>query len=157
MQFWTKHFSEKQAFFSTQSELIEPVLPQAVQLGVLFTTHSLRCTSLWDLLKDTQLVKESGKRRRRKPSTGQDLNPRPPDYQACALRQCYNRSPLQELIPVSSPGKVIEVIFKWWTSQIFEQARNQFWKDGISWEGQWLSENSGKWLLEKRRFARSIK
>ena len=43
---------------------IEPVLTKAVELGIhfSFTTHSSRCTSLKNLIKDTPLVKEIWKR-----------------------------------------------------------------------------------------------
>ena len=49
------------SFFKTQSEVIEPVLPQAAQLDILFyisfIAHSYRRASLRDLIKDTPLVK----------------------------------------------------------------------------------------------------
>ena len=52
--------------FLTQSELIEPVLPQAAQLGnhllLPSTTYSRRCSSLSNLIQETPLVKESRKR-----------------------------------------------------------------------------------------------
>ena len=44
-------------YFFTQSQLIEPVLPQAAQQGlfvIAFITLSLRCSSLRDLIKDTK-------------------------------------------------------------------------------------------------------
>ena len=45
--------------FLTQSELIEPVLPQAAQFfhNTHVHLHSWRCTSLMDLIQDTPLVK----------------------------------------------------------------------------------------------------
>ena len=48
--------------FSTQSELIEPVYsPARHPCFIPFTTHTNRCTSLRDLIKDTPLVRESRK------------------------------------------------------------------------------------------------
>ena len=63
---------------------------------IAFTTHSWRCTSSRNLIKDTPLVKESRKRwkkMQKTPCTWQDSNPCPPDYEACALPLCHNRSP----------------------------------------------------------------
>ena len=56
-------FFISQLFFLTQTEVIELVLPHAAELGInLFSlsTHSQRCTSLRDLIKDNPMVKESG-------------------------------------------------------------------------------------------------
>ena len=92
----------------TQSELIEPVLPQAAQLGIHFliiflSQHAVRdAPPLRDLIKDTPLVKERkvGRDREkeeeefRKPSTRREPNPRPPEHEACALPLCYNRGPV---------------------------------------------------------------
>ena len=85
--------------FFTQSELIEPVLPQAAKLGIHFyffyKTQLEMHLLLWDLVKDTPLLKESRKRERRnqQKKKAQDSNPRPQDYEACALPLCYNSSP----------------------------------------------------------------
>ena len=37
-------------------------------------------------------------RRRKKPSTQRDLNPRPPDYEECTLPLCYSCSPIHILV-----------------------------------------------------------
>ena len=55
----------RRSIFFVQSELIEPVTPQAAQLAVhfiAFTTHSWRCSYLRDLIKDFPLVEESKER-----------------------------------------------------------------------------------------------
>ena len=54
-------FAQLRSHFKTKSELIEPVLPQA-SIFTNFTTHSQRCTSSRNLIKDTPLVNQSGKR-----------------------------------------------------------------------------------------------
>ena len=56
------------AAFVTQSELIEPVSPEAAQLGIHFfhNTQSDMQLLLRELNKDTPPVKESRKRWRRK-------------------------------------------------------------------------------------------
>ena len=47
----------------TQSELMEPVLPKVRIIHDSFSHHMCRCTSLSDLIKDTQLIIERKDRR----------------------------------------------------------------------------------------------
>ena len=101
--------------FFTQSKLIEPVSPQVAQLGIhfLLSSHTIneRCTSLRDLIKETQLVKGSRKRRK-KPSNQNDTNPQSPAYKTCALSLCYNRGPKFGNVG-SSSGNISDYGFKW--------------------------------------------
>ena len=71
--------------FLTQSELIEPVLPQEAQLSIHFLLHFFHNTLLEmylllrDMIKDTPLVKEEIKKKskeeEKKPSNQRDSNP----------------------------------------------------------------------------------
>ena len=79
--------------FLPNLRLLSLLLPKYHPIFYCFCNHSERCTSSRDLIKDTPLVKESRtrwKKKKKKPSNRQDLNPRPPDYEACALPLCYN-------------------------------------------------------------------
>ena len=76
--------------FFIQSKLIEPVLPQAAQLGmhlfcyITFTTQLEMHLLLRDLIKDTPLAKDSKKRYRRnqkkKKKAQRDSNLRPQEF-----------------------------------------------------------------------------
>ena len=70
-----------------------------LRLKLLFSGKSVVLHLPGDLIKDTLLIERDTKKKdkRKKPSTRQDLNPRPRWHEACALPLCYNRCPGRNL------------------------------------------------------------
>ena len=94
----------KELQFLTQSELVEPVSPQAARLGIhffyLLSLHTVRdAPPCGTRVRTLHWWRKGGrhrwnqKKKEKKPSTWRDSNPRPPDYEEWALPLCYNRSP----------------------------------------------------------------
>ena len=82
----------KNVFCCSKTAIIKLLKPQAAQLGIIFfyREHSNAVMCLLERPVQGHITED---RWRKKPSTQQELNPRPLCYKACPPLHCYNSFP----------------------------------------------------------------